>query len=111
VLDAIFYLVRGGIAGRQLPTDFPPATTGYGTFRRWAAAGAWAGIHDLLRDRARVRAGRHPSPTAAVIDSASVRGADTVPARSRGLAWISKHRRCATTKPWPSTPRQWSTSR
>jgi transposase len=41
-------------------------------------------LHDALRDRARVAAGRRPTPTAAVIDSASVRGADTVPARSRG---------------------------
>ena len=84
VLDAIFYLVRGGIAWRQLPAEFPPATTIYGLFRRWARAGAWARIHDALRDRARVAAGRSPLPTAAVIDSASVRGADTVPARSRG---------------------------
>jgi transposase len=53
-------------------------------FSLWARARAWAGIHDALRDRARVRAGRHPLPTAAVIDSASVRGADTVPAASRG---------------------------
>jgi transposase len=44
----------------------------------------WARIHDALRDRARVRAGRRPLPSAAIIDSASVRGADTVPARSRG---------------------------
>jgi transposase len=84
VLDAIFYLVRGGIAWAALPAEFPPAKTVYGIFRRWAAAGAWARVHDALRDQARVRAGRHPSPTAAVIDSASVRGADTVPARSRG---------------------------
>jgi transposase len=84
VLDAIFYLVRGGIAWAALPAEFPPAKTVYGVFRRWSAAGAWARIHDALRDRARVRAGRHPNPTAAVIDSASIRGADTVPARSRG---------------------------
>ncbi len=84
VLDAIFYLVRGGIAWAALPAEFPPAKTVYGIFRRWAAAGVWAVIHDALRDRARIRAGRHPQPTAAVIDSASVRGADTVPARSRG---------------------------
>ncbi|MBW8765366.1 MAG: IS5 family transposase [Geodermatophilales bacterium] len=84
VLDAIFYLVRGGIAWAALPAEFPPAKTVYGLFRRWAAAGAWMRIHDALRDRARVRAGRRPAPTAAVIDSASVRGADTVPARSRG---------------------------
>jgi transposase len=84
VLDAIFYLVRGGLAWAALPAEFPPAKTVYGIFRRWAAAGAWARLHDALRDRARVRAGRQPNPTAAVIDSASVRGADTVPARSRG---------------------------
>jgi transposase len=84
VLDAIFYLVRGGIAWAALPAEFLPAKTVYGIFRRWAAAGAWIRLHDALRDRARLRAGRHPSPTAAVIDSASVRGADTVPARSRG---------------------------
>jgi transposase len=84
VLDAIFYLVRGGIAWAALPAEFPPAKTVYGIFRRWAAAGAWVRIHDALRDRARIHAGRHPLPTAAVIDSASVRGADTVPARSRG---------------------------
>src|SRR3954454_11170888 len=84
VLDAIFYLVRGGIAWAALPAEFPPAKTVYGIFRRWTAAGAWARMHDALRDRARIRAGRHPNPTAAIIDSASIRGADTVPARSRG---------------------------
>jgi transposase len=84
ILDAIFYLVRNGIAWAALPAEFPPAKTVYGIFRRWTAAGAWARIHDALRDRVRLRAGRQPNPTAAVIDSASIRGADTVPARSRG---------------------------
>src|SRR5436305_14002029 len=84
VLDAIFCVVRGGIAWAALPAEFPPAKTVYGVFRRWVRAGAWTRVHDALRDRARIAAGRHPLPTAAVIDSASVRGADTVPARSRG---------------------------
>jgi transposase len=84
VLDAIFYLVRGGIAWAALPHEFPPAKTVYGLYRRWAAAGAWRQVHDALRDQVRVRAGRRPQPSAAIIDSASVRGADTVPARSRG---------------------------
>jgi transposase len=39
VLDAIFYLVRGGIAWRALPADFPPHQTGYALFRRWTRAG------------------------------------------------------------------------
>lgn len=84
VLDAIFYLVRGGIAWRALPAEFPPYQTVYGFFRRWAKAGLWQQVHDALRDLVRLHAGRDPQPTAAVIDSASVRGADTVPARSRG---------------------------
>ena len=84
VLDAIFYLVRGGIAWRALPTDFPPPTTVYDIFRRWTKAGAWQRITDVLRDRIRVRTGRRATPTAPIIDSQSVRGADTVPAASRG---------------------------
>jgi transposase len=84
VLDAIFYLVRGGIAWRQLPVGFPPPTTVYDRFRAWAKAGVWQAIHDALRDLVRVYEGRDPQPTAAIIDSQSVRGADTVPRASRG---------------------------
>lgn len=84
VLDAIFYVVRGGIAWRQMPHDFPPATTVYDIFRRWAKTKAWQRIHDALRDLVRVRAGRNPLATAAIIDSQTVRGADTVPTASAG---------------------------
>jgi transposase len=84
VLDAIFYLARGGIAWRQMPSDFPPAMTIYGIFHRWAKTGAWQRVHDALRDQVRVRAGRRPLPTAAIIDSQTVRGADTVPTASSG---------------------------
>ena len=84
VLDAIFYLVVGGIAWAALPHEFPPYKTVYGLFRRWTATGAWLQIHDALRDLVRVHEGRDPSPTAAIIDSQSVRGADTVPNTSRG---------------------------
>lgn len=84
ILDAIFYLVRGGIAWAQLPAGFPPWQTVYGAFRRWARRNFWRQVHDALRDLVRVHQGRHPNPTAAVIDSQSVRGADTVPGASRG---------------------------
>lgn len=84
VLDAIFYLVSGGIAWRALPAEFPPAKTVYDIFRRWSKAGIWQRVHDALRDRVRIHAGRAPLPTAAVIDSQSLRGADTVPGASRG---------------------------
>jgi transposase len=84
VLDAIFYLARGGIAWRQMPSDFPPAMTVYDAFRRWAKTGVWQRVHDALRDQVRVRAGRRALPTAAIIDAQTVRGADTVPNASAG---------------------------
>jgi transposase len=84
VLDAIFYLVRGGIAWAALPHDFPPYQTVYAIFARWARHGRWQQIHDALRDLVRVYEGRDPLPSAAIIDSQSVRGADTVPNTSSG---------------------------
>ncbi|WP_237292620.1 MULTISPECIES: IS5 family transposase [Streptomyces] len=84
MLDAIFYVVRGGIPWRQLPRGFPPPMTAYGICRRWVRDGSWQRLHDALRDQVRVRQGRKPLPTAAVIDSQSVRGADTVRTSSRG---------------------------
>lgn len=84
ILDAIFYLIRGGIAWKQLPADFPPPTTVYGYWRRWSKAGAWCRIYAALRERARVGQGRGPLPTAAVIDSQTVRAADSVPNATSG---------------------------
>jgi hypothetical protein len=57
--------------------------TVYAIFARWVR-GAWQQIHDALRDRTRVHDGRHPQPSAAIIDSQSVPGADTVGRSSRG---------------------------
>ena len=84
IVDAILYIVRGGIAWRQLPVEFPPAGTVYAVFARWARSGGWQRILDALRDRLRVRAGRDRCPTAAIIDSQTVPAADTVPRSSRG---------------------------
>ncbi|MET8678870.1 transposase [Streptomyces sp. NPDC004647] len=84
VLDAIFYLVRGGIAWRALPAGFPPHQTVCALFRRWTRARAWCRIYAALRERARLADGRGPVPTAGVIDSQTVRAADTVPTASSG---------------------------
>ncbi len=56
----------------------------YWWFAKWAADGTLDRIHDALREQVRVQAGRRPAPSAAVIDSQSVRAADTVPRASRG---------------------------
>jgi transposase len=73
VVDAIFYLLQTGCQWRMLPRDFPPRSTVYGYFRAWIAAGVWAHVHDALYRRSREVAGRDESPTAAIIDSQSVR--------------------------------------
>jgi transposase len=84
IIDAIRYLVRTGCAWRLLPRDFPPPGTVYWWFAKWAADGTLERVHDVLREQVRVAAGRRPAPSAAIIDSQSVRAADTVPKVSRG---------------------------
>jgi len=83
-VNAILYVNRTGCAWRYLPKDFPPWRTVYGYFAAWRDSGVLCQLHDQLRQVARVAAGRGPQPTAAVIDSQSVRAADTVPKTSRG---------------------------
>ena len=84
IVDAIRYLVRTGCAWRLLPRDFPPPGAVYWWVAKWAADGTLARLHDALRERVRAQAGRAPTPTAAIVDSQSVRAADTVPKHSRG---------------------------
>lgn len=73
LLEAIFYVVRGGCAWRLLPHDFPPWQTAYHYFRVWRIDGTWERIHSTLRERTRLREGRRVSPSAAILDSQSVR--------------------------------------
>ena len=73
VVDAIFYLLQAGCQWRMLPRDFPPRSTVYGYFRAWIVAGVWAHVHDVLYRRTRELEGRDESPTAAIIDSQSVK--------------------------------------
>jgi len=84
IVEAILYLDRTGCAWRYLPADFPPWQTVYTYFATWRDDGTLARLHAGLRAQVRTAAGRAPQPTAAVIDSQSVRAADTVPRASRG---------------------------
>jgi transposase len=84
IVDTIFYVADNGIKWRALPVDFPPWSTVYNYFAAWAAAGVTQDVLDGLRDRVRLREGRAAAPSAAIIDSASVRAAETVGAASRG---------------------------
>ncbi len=84
IVDAILYIDRSGCSWRQLPVDFPPWQTVYGWFRRWKARGVTDRIMEELREQIRMAEGREPQPSAGVIDSQSVKGADTVGLDSRG---------------------------
>lgn len=84
IVDAILYVVRTGCAWRQLPFDFPPWQTVYWYFVRWEEAKVTEQMLAVLRRRVRAAQGRAEEPTAGVIDSQSVKGADTVGRESRG---------------------------
>jgi putative transposase len=73
IINAIFYVNRTGCQWRALPHDFPKWKTVYTVFWRWRKEGLWQKINDVLRERVRVAAGKKPTPTAAIIDSQSVK--------------------------------------
>ena len=96
ILDAIFYILRGGCAWRLLPHDFPPWQIVYQYCWRWRNDGTWQLMHDLLRGDVRVAAGKRRHPSAGIIDSPSVKttekGGSTASIRtnrSRGASGIS----------------------
>lgn len=85
VVDAILYVVRTGCSWRQLPADFPPWQTVYWYFTRWEDDDKLTErMLETLREQLRVQQGRNAQPTAGIIDSQSVKGADTVGRDSRG---------------------------
>ena len=73
IINALFYHTRAGGAWRLLPHDFPPWESVYGFFNRWSKDGTLERIHDSLRERTRIEAGREPTPSAAIMDSQSVK--------------------------------------
>jgi transposase len=76
IVEAILYFLRAGCAWRLLPHDFPPWQTVYHYFRRWEREGVWARVHHILVMADRESDGREASPSAAILDSQTVRTAD-----------------------------------
>jgi transposase len=97
IVEAILYFLRAGCSWRLLPHDFPPWQTVYHYLRRWEREGVWARVHHTLVMADRERVGRDASPSAAIIDSQTVRTADqkgdaratTGPRRSTGASATS----------------------
>jgi putative transposase len=72
LVNALFSLLRTGCAWRYLPREYPPWPTAYTTVRQWRLHGVWQRVHEALRRAVRVRAGRDPEPSAALMASQRV---------------------------------------
>jgi putative transposase len=77
IINGIFYILRSGCQWRMIPHDFPPWSIVYHYFRLWRLKGIWDAINTALRTELRIAAGRQPEPSAAVIDSQSVKTTET----------------------------------
>ena len=73
IVNAILYVTRTGCQWRMLPKELPPWQTVYGYFRRWTRSGVWACLNAALVAQVRTRQGREAQPSAAIIDSQSVK--------------------------------------
>lgn len=73
IVNAVRYLLRTGCAWRLLPHDFPPWGIVYHYFSTWRRDGTWERMHDALRMQLREAEGREPEPSAAIVDSQSVK--------------------------------------
>ncbi|WP_326771420.1 IS5 family transposase [Streptomyces sp. NBC_01445] len=84
MIDAVRYVVDNGVKWRNLPADFPPFRRVHAFARRWQVCGLLTELHDRLRDAVRVKEGRKVDPTAAIVDSQSLRAAASVPRTTSG---------------------------
>jgi putative transposase len=76
LLNAMRYRTRTGVAWRSLPHDLPQWSTVFKWYQRWTKDGTLERVHDHLRRLVRVDEGRTPEPTAAILDSQSVKSTD-----------------------------------
>lgn len=76
LLNAMFYLNRTGAQWAMLPREFPPKSTVFDHYQAWSKCGLWEHINARLREKVRKAEGRMAAPTAAILDSQSVKTAE-----------------------------------
>lgn len=93
VINALLYMVRAGCSWRLLPKDFGPWQTVCGYFRRWCKQGLFEQMNHVLRTDVRREVGKRSQPTAAILDSQTVRSADHAGERGYDAAKKTKGRK------------------
>jgi putative transposase len=73
IIDAIFYLLRTGAQWRMLPHEYPSRYAVFYHYAQWRENGTWEQVTGVLRESYRRTIGRAPQPSAAIIDSQSVK--------------------------------------
>src|SRR5919112_5020881 len=76
VMNGLLYVLETGCQWRHLPRDLPPRSTVHGYLQRWEWDGTLEAVHHRLYVACRERAGKEGSPTAAILDSKSVKAAE-----------------------------------
>lgn len=88
IVNGILYVVRSGCQWRMLPKDYEHWNTTFGYYNRWRKDGTWQTIHDALRERVRQQEDREATPSAAILDSQTVKTTE-----KRGFAGTMRARR------------------